>query len=117
MDERRDNVERAEGKLEGLNFATEILSQMKDTTQKLWVTIWVLVGVLLASTLAWLYVWNQYDYSSSYEYVATGLNVIVDSEGNIVAKDVPDDMIIEILQELESINNGNNKTDGDQNAD
>lgn len=98
------------------NFATEVLKQMKDTTHKLWVTIWVLIGALFLSTIAWLWVWNQYDYTSSYEYTATGLNVIVDSEGNIVAKDVPDDMIIDILKELESINSGNNKTDGDQNA-
>lgn len=106
-----NELDRVEGQIEGINFATEILKQLKETTHKLWVTIWVLIGVLAATVAGFIWYLNQYDYVSSYEYTATGVNAIIDNDGNIIAKDVSDDKLIEIL---ELLNNGGGESEDNE---
>lgn len=70
----------------GVNYATEILMQLKQTNNKQWITIIILVTVIFISNMAWLYVFQSYDYSSSVE--ATGVYTAVDQSGNIITQDV-----------------------------
>ena len=89
MDEK--STERIEGEIEGINFATEILRQLKDTIRRQWIML-IIVLCLWATTIgAFLLYLNQYDYSTSYE--ATGVYALIDSNGNIVAQDVTDEQL------------------------
>ncbi|MDE7054743.1 MAG: hypothetical protein K2O84_08020 [Oscillospiraceae bacterium] len=57
-------------------------------------------------TLAFVWLWNQYDYESSTEL--SGVYNLVDSEGNVVSSDLDPDDVVRILQELE---HGKDQTD------
>lgn len=83
--ESENNLDKVEGQLEGLNFATEILKQLKETIKKQWIIIVILIAVLFASNMAWLYVYQLYDYTS-YEYTqdGTGLNNLNNGEQGAV---------------------------------
>lgn len=110
--ESENNLDKVEGQLEGLNFATEILKQLKETIKRQWIIIVILIVVLFASNMAWLYVYQLYDYSSSYEYSATGVNAIIDNSGNVVAQDIPDNQLQQIL---EILNDGESESENNQN--
>lgn len=58
------NLDRTEGQIEGLNFATEILGEMKKTNKWQRIIIIILITVLFASNVFWLWNWMQYDYIS-----------------------------------------------------
>ena len=57
-------------------------------------------------TLAFVWLWNQYDYESSTEL--SGVYNLEDSEGNVVSSDLDPDDVVRILQELE---HGKDQTD------
>ena len=61
-------------------------------------------------TLAFVWLWNQYDYESSTEL--SGVYNLVDSEGNVVSYDLDPEDVIRIMQELER---GKNQKDQNQN--
>ncbi len=61
-------------------------------------------------TLAFVWLWNQYDYESSTEL--SGVYNLVDSEGNVVSSDLDPEDVIRIMQELER---GKNQKDQNQN--
>lgn len=51
----------------------------KSTTRKLWVLVIILIVSLVVSNLAWLYVWQQYDYETiEYSQDERGINIIGD---------------------------------------
>lgn len=99
-------------------IATEMLAEIKQSSKR-----WFRIAIALL--VAWLltiggFLWylNQYDFSgtttTSYQTVkdADGLYAIIDSDGNVVASDIPD-------SELEAYMNGilSNNDDNDQNND
>ena len=60
---------------------------------------WAISVVIIVGLFVWL--WNQYDYSSSTEL--SGVYNLVDSEGNVISADLSPDDVCYILEEL---NNG-----------
>lgn len=64
---------------------------------------WAISVVLI--TIAFVWLWNQYDYESSSEL--TGVYNLVDSQGNVVSADLEPDDVLRILEEL---NNGKDQT-------
>ena len=46
-----------------------------------------------------IFVWylNQYDFSGTETYEATGYNALIDSSGNVLATDIPDSILEEIM--------------------
>lgn len=64
-------VEAVAEKVEERSLAMEILSELKLTIKRLWVIILILIGVLVGSNMAWLYVFQSYDYVS-YEQSTEG---------------------------------------------
>lgn len=78
-----NNLDKVEGQLEGLSFASEILKQLKDNSKKLWIAIIVLIIALVGTNMAWLYVFQSYDYAS-YEQDGEGYNnVNVNNGGDV----------------------------------
>lgn len=79
-----NELDRLEGQVEGLGFATEILKQLKDNSKKLWIAIIILIIALVGTNMAWLYCWMQYDYSS-YEQTTDsgGINNYIGKDGDI----------------------------------
>lgn len=107
MDE-REKLERITGEpqpeKEERSLAYEMLQELKQTVKRLWWVIAALAAIIIVQFCVNTYERMQYDYVSSYEYTATGVNAIIDNEGNVIAKDISDDKLIEVL---EIINNGN----------
>ena len=60
---------------------------------------------LIVTVVAFVWLWNQYDYESSTEL--SGVYNLVDSEGNVISSDISPDDVIRILEEL---NNGKDQT-------
>lgn len=88
-------------------IATEMLAEIKQSSKR-----WFRVAIVLA--IAWLitiggFLWylNQYDFSSSSTYEATGYNALIDSSGNVIASDIPDDIVEEIITDGESTSSQN----------
>lgn len=69
---------------------------------------WAVVLAITVISFVWL--WNQYDYTSSNEL--SGVYNLVDSEGNVISSDIEPDDVIRILEELSS---GENQKDANQN--
>ena len=65
---------------------------------------------LIVTVIAFVWLWNQYDYESSTEQ--SGVYCLVDSQGNVVSADLEPDDVIRILEEL---NNGKDQKDPNQN--
>lgn len=79
----KKSTERIEGEIEGINFATEILKQLKDTIKRQWIAL-VIVLCLWAATIGG-FIWyiNQYDYVS-YSQDGEGYNNInTDVQGDV----------------------------------
>lgn len=70
----------------------------------------VWAAVLAITVIAFVWLWNQYDYLSSNEL--SGVYNLVDSEGNVISSDIAPDDVIRILEEL---NSGENQKDANQN--
>ncbi len=69
---------------------------------------WAASVIIIVGAFVWL--WNQYDYSSSIE--ANGVYNLVDSEGNVITSDISPDDVIRIL---ETLDNGEGKGNTNQN--
>lgn len=70
------------------------------------VIAWATTILLVIGGFIWM--WFQYDYTSTEEY--SGVYVLRDSEGNVIATDIqPDDMIkiLEVLKNSKSTDNEN----------
>lgn len=89
------------------SVAWDTLQQIKKMTQKIWVAFFITLGLLFATNCIWIWLWNQYDYSSVTEYSATGINAIIDNSGNVIAQDIPDEQLQKIL---EILNNGDSES-------
>lgn len=74
-----------------------------------WLCVAWAVSVVLI-TVAFVWLWNQYDYESSTEL--SGVYNLVDSQGNVVSADLEPDDVVRILQELD---NGKDQKDPNQN--
>ena len=102
-----------ESTIEGCDFiASELLQELKAENQRkslqinnlhkiIWRTVIVaVIAVLLVvgGMLVYLY---QYDFvDTSYEertYTADGFYAIIDSDGNIISRDIPEDVLQEVL--------------------
>lgn len=53
---------------------------------------------LIVTVVAFVWLWNQYDYESSTEY--SGVYNIVDSEGNVLTSDLTPEDVIRIMEIL-----------------
>jgi len=104
-----NDLERLEGQIEGINFATEILTQLKETIKRQWITILILAILLFASNMIWLYAWQSYDYVSSVE--ATGVYTAVNQSGNIVTSDITEEQWKAFMEWI----NGNDENNKNQN--
>lgn len=94
------------------SFAMELLADYKLITKRLYHII-IGLGIVLVATIAGFLIYlNQYDYTSTYEYSATGVNAIIDNSGNVIAQDIPDNQLKQIL---EILNNGNGENEDKEN--
>lgn len=68
-----------------VSLATELLRELKRQSKRWFISFIICLILLFASNMAWLYVWNQYDYESySYEQDGDGVNNINSSIGGDV---------------------------------
>lgn len=105
-------IESVEEKVEDRSLAYEILQELKQSNKNWRNAFFAMLIALMLTIAGFLFYLYQYDYVSSYEYSATGVNAIIDNEGNVIAQDIPDD---KLLQVLEILNNGNGKEISDPN--
>lgn len=78
-------------------FATELLHTLKIQLKSLVIVAIVLIVLCAAIVAGFLWYLNQYDFSSTSTYEATGYNALIDSSGNVIASDIPDELIEEIM--------------------
>lgn len=65
-----------------VSLATELLRELKRQSRRWFISFIICLILLFLSNMAWLYVWNQYDYESySYEQDGNGVNNINSSIG------------------------------------
>ena len=65
-----------------VSLATELLRELKRQSKRWFISFIICLILLFLSNMAWLYVWNQYDYESySYEQDGDGVNNINSSIG------------------------------------
>ena len=69
MDEK--STERIEGEISGINFATEILRQLKDTIRRQWILVIVILSLWFATIGGFVWYLYQYDFVS-YEVSTDG---------------------------------------------
>lgn len=81
----------------------------KDRNIKHCIIGWALSIIAIVGLFVFL--WLQYDYSSSSKVEASGVYNLVDSEGNVLTSDISPDDVIRILETL----NGNSKGNTDTN--
>lgn len=62
---------------------------------------------LIVCIVSFVWLWNQYDYSSTTEF--SGVYNLVDSEGNVISSDISPEDVIRILEELDNGNSQENK--------
>ena len=84
-------------------IATEMLAEIKQNSKRWFRATIALLVAWLITIGGFLWYLNQYDFSStsttSYSTVkdADGLYAIIDSEGNVIASDIPDNQVEEYL--------------------
>lgn len=78
-------------------FATELLRALKMQLKGLIVVVIVLIVLYAGTVGGFLWYLNQYDFSNTSTYAATGYNALIDSSGNVIASDIPDELIEEIM--------------------
>lgn len=86
-------------------FATELLRTLKVQLKSLVIVITTLIILYAGTVGGFLCYLNQYDFSSTSTYEATGYNALIDSSGNIIASDIPDELIEEIMTYGDSTSN------------
>lgn len=84
-------------------IATEMLAEIKQSSKR-WFRVAIVLAIAWFLTIgAFLWYLNQYDFSgtttTSYETVqdANGLYAIIDSDGNVIASDIPDEELGDYL--------------------
>lgn len=75
---------------------------MARADRRLWWVCLCWALSLIVTVMAFVWLWNQYDYESTTEL--SGVYNLVDSQGNVVTADLPPEDVIRILEEL---NDGN----------
>lgn len=75
-----------EDKVSNHSLAYDMLQEFKALNKRLFITIIALIIALVLSNLAWLYVFQSYDYVST--ATATGFYALADSDGNVIAQDI-----------------------------
>lgn len=105
--ENKETIQKAkEGQTEDINnLATDLLQDYKLNFKRVFALL-VIVLILWAATIGG-FVWylNQYDFVSSIE--STAVYSIIDSSGNVISSDIPQDQLERIL---ELISNGKDKS-------
>lgn len=86
-------------------FATELLHTLKMQLKGLVIVVVILIMTCAGIVAGFLWYLNQYDFSSTSTYAATGYNALIDSSGNVIASDIPDELIEEIMTYGDSTNN------------
>lgn len=71
------------------------MCQTRSDRRLLWVVIGWVITVAIFS-----YMWLQYDYVSTTD--TTGVYVLMDSEGNVIANDLGPDDVIHIMEDIAS---------------
>lgn len=68
-----------------VSLATELLMELKRQSKRWFICFIICLILLFVSNMTWLYVWNQYDYSSyDYSQDGDGVNNINSSVGGDV---------------------------------
>lgn len=106
MDNKKENKENLSVKLEydenqTIPLALHEMHMARNDRRTKWI-VYGWVFSVIAIVAAFIFLWLQYDYSSTTEY--KGVYNLVDSEGNVVTSDISPDDVVRILEEL---NNGN----------
>jgi len=105
--ENKETIQKAkEGQTEDINnLAMDLLQDYKLNFKRVFALL-VIVLILWAATIGG-FVWylNQYDFVSSIE--STAVYSIIDSSGNVISSDIPQDQLERIL---ELISNGKDKS-------
>lgn len=86
-------------------FATELLHTLKMQLRGLILVVVILIMTCASIVAGFLWYLNQYDFSSTSNYEATGYNALIDSSGNVIASDIPDELIEEIMTYGDSTSN------------
>lgn len=88
----------------------QIIQQNKDFKHMIYGFL-IVIFAIVAGFLLYL---NQYDFSGTeeYNYEASGVYALVDSEGNVVAQDLTPEEITRIMEVLNI--NGNSEGDGQE---
>lgn len=88
MEEVKKEAEELKNEIEGKSIAMSLLRELKAVNKRLNRIIIGLLIVLAVCNVAWVWLWQQYDYVSTSSYEANGIYALIDSNGNIVSQDI-----------------------------
>lgn len=100
-----------EQSLEINRIQADLIKGNHKTNRLPWIALFIVVILWFATICAGIWLWNQYDTVTSYEYEATGVYAMVDSSGNMIAHDVSEEQF-EQFKELNK-DNGNSESESD----
>lgn len=78
-------------------IATEMLQEMKRNNKRSYTLNIILIVVIVFLCSGFIWYLNQYDFVSEETHYANGEFALVDSEGNVVVADIPEDKVGEII--------------------
>lgn len=96
-------------------IATEMLAEIKQNGKRWFRVAMAILAAWVLTIGGFLWYLDQYDFSgsstTSYSTVkdANGLYAIIDSEGNVIASDIPDDQLEEYLNGIGAKNDNSNQ--------
>lgn len=90
----------------------ELIDQLRKTIVGVVLGAFVAVAFVVAGFLLYL---NQYDFSSTSTYAATGVYALIDSEGNVVVSDLTEEELQRVMEVLNA--DGYSTQNSDQNKD
>lgn len=91
-------------------LALHEMHMARNDRRMLWERIcWAVVLIVTVVSFVWL--WNQYDYTSSTSAEYSGVYNIVDSKGNVISSDLTPEDVAHIMESL----NGESQNNQDEN--
>lgn len=104
MDNKENEINNKEMATVPLAYHEMCMTRNHKTVLRLLVC-WAVTVVLIVGAFVWL--WCQYDYVSTVDN--TGVYVVEDANGNVIASDLSPDDVIRIMQELTNGENTENQ--------
>lgn len=84
MDRVEDKLEKVEKEMQERSFAFDLLTEFKKANKRQFIIILILIGMLVVTNMAWLFVFQSYDFVSYESISENGGNAnILHGDGDI----------------------------------